>query len=163
MSLHRYSFAALRGDYARAATGVLLTAGLAALAEGQPVATAVLGSTALIFLAFGVRTWLRHRTTVEVGENGISTSGGRYVNLSWSELSALKLRYYATKRDRTGGWMQLTLAAGRRRLSLESSLEGFAELVRRAALAASANELALDSSTQSNLLALGITPPSEPA
>jgi len=163
VSMHRYSFAALRGDYARAALGLALTVGLAALAGGEPVSTAILLGAALIFLAFGMRTWLRQRTTVEVGEKGISTSGGRYVNLPWAELSALKLRYYATKRDRTGGWMQLTLAAGRSRLSLESSLDGFVELVRRAVLAANVNDLTLDSSTRNNLLALGIVPPAAPA
>ena len=163
MSLHRYSFAALRGDYARAALGLVLAGGLAALAGGQPVATGILGGAALIFLAFGIRTWLRQRTTVEAGDEGISTWGGRCVNLPWRELSAVKLRYYATKRDRTGGWMQLTLAAGRKRLSLESSLDGFVELAGRAALAAGANGLTLDASTRNNLLALGIAAPAERA
>jgi hypothetical protein len=161
MSRHRYSFAALRGDYARAAFGLVLTGGLAALAGGQPVATALLGGAALIFLAFGIRTWLRQRTTIEAADDGISTWGGRSVNLPWCELSAVKLRYYATKRDRTGGWMQLTLAAGRKRLSLESSLDGFVELAGRAALAARANGLTLDASTRSNLLALGLVAPAE--
>ena len=161
MSRHRYSFAALRGDYARAAFGLVLAGGLAALAGGQPVATALLGGAALIFLAFGIRTWLRQRTTIEAADDGISTWGGRCVNLPWCELSAVKLRYFATKRDRTGGWMQLTLAAGRKRLSLESSLDGFVELAGRAALAARANGLTLDASTRSNLLALGVVAPAE--
>lgn len=159
MSLHRYPAVALRGDYLRAGTGFILTAGLAAAAGGQVVATAVLGGAALVFVAFGLRTWGRQKTTVAADDDGISTSGGRCVNLSWRELDGLKLRYYATKRDRTGGWMQLTLAAGRRRLTLESSLDGFLEVARRAAHAAAANELTLDSATRNNLLALGIRLP----
>ncbi|MFI5023349.1 MAG: hypothetical protein ACHQRJ_17085 [Alphaproteobacteria bacterium] len=163
MSIHRYPRAALRGDYLRAGIGLVLTGGLAALAGGQPVATGVLGGAALLFLAFALRTWLRQRTIIEIIDDGISTSGGRSVNLTWRDLSAFKLRYYATKRDRTGGWMQLTLAAGRKRLSLESSLDGFVEVTRRAALAATANGVRLDAPTRNNLLALGVAPPAEPA
>ncbi|MFI4987396.1 MAG: hypothetical protein ACHQF3_08135 [Alphaproteobacteria bacterium] len=163
MTVHRYPPQALRGDYLRAGVGLVLTLALAALAEGQPIATAALGGGALLFLAFGIRTALRQRTAIAVLDEGISTSGGPCVNLAWRELSAIKLRYYATKRDRTGGWMQLTLAAGRRRLAIESSLDGFVELTGRAALAARAKGLALDTATENNLLALGIRPAAERA
>jgi len=163
MSIHRYPRTALRGDYLRAGIGLVLTGGLAALAGGQPVATGVLGGAALLFLAFALRTWLRQRTIIEIIDDGVSTSGARSVNLTWRDLSAFKLRYYATKRDRTVGWMQLTLAAGRKRLSLESSLDGFVEVTRRAALAATANGVRLDAPTRNNLLALGVAPSAESA
>lgn len=156
MSVHRYPAAALRADYLRGGLGFAFTGGLVALARGEPVTTGVLGVCALLFLAFAVRTWLRHVTVIEVTGDGISTSGGRYVNLPWHDLCTLKLRYYATKRDRTGGWMQLDLVGGRQRLVVESSLDGFAELVRRAALAARTNGLALDATTHNNLRALGV-------
>ncbi len=163
MTIHRYPVGALRGDYLRAGSGFVLSAALAALASGQPVATAVLGGAVLLFLAFGIRTFLRQRTIIELGDEGVSTSGGRCVNLAWRELSAIKLRYYATKRDRTGGWMQLTLAAGWRRLAVESTLDGFAELAGRATAAARAQGLKLDVATENNLLALGIKPAAESA
>ena len=159
MSEHRYTAEALRGDYLRSGAGFLLTGGLAAVAGGQLVATSILGAAALVFVAFGLRTWGRQRTTVALADDGISTSGRRCVKLAWRDLDAFKLRYYATRRDRTGGWMQLTLGAGRRRLTLESSLDGFLEVTRRAAAAAHANALTLDSATRNNLLALGIRPP----
>jgi len=156
VSAYRYPAASLRADYLRAAIGFVLTAGLAVLARGEAIAVAVLGACALLFLAFGLRTWRRQATAIELTEEGISTSGGRCVTLPWRELTGFKLRYYATKRDRTGGWMQLHLQAGRTRLSVESTLDGFAEVARRAATAAAANRLSFDPVTRNNLAALGV-------
>lgn len=158
MSTYHYSSAALRADYLRAGLGFALTCGLGALARGEPIALGVLGGGALLFLAFGLRAWRRQGTAIELSEEGISTSGGRCVTLPWRQLTAVKLRYYTTKRDRTGGWMQLKLSAGGRRLSIESTLDGFVEVVRHCAREAAANHLPLDATTCSNLIALGVMP-----
>ncbi len=158
MNLLRYPPAALRADYTRAVSGFVITAGLLPFAQGAPVTIAILGGGALLFLAFGLRTWRRQRAFFELDDEGISTSGRRRVTLPWRELTNMTLRYYATKRDRTGGWMQLKLAAGHARLTLESSLEGFVEVARRALAAARANGLVLDPATCENLLALGVNP-----
>ena len=158
MSTHLYSSAALRSDYLRAALGFALTGGLGTLAGGEPIALGVLGSGALLFLAFGLRTWRRQRTAIKLDEDGISTSGGRCVTFAWRQLTAVKLRYYTTKRDRTGGWMQLSLNAGGRRLSIESTLDGFVEVVRHSTREAEANGLVLDAATRNNLVALGVAP-----
>ncbi len=163
MSTYHYSSAALRADYLRAGLGFALTSGLGGLARGEPIALGVLGGCALLFLAFGLRTRRRQRTAIELNEEGISTSGGRCVTLAWQQLTAVKLRYYTTKRDRTGGWMQLNLSAGARRLSIESTLDGFVEVVRHSAQEAAANDLALDAATCNNLIALGVVPPVTPA
>jgi hypothetical protein len=71
----------------------------------------------------------------------------------------MKLAYYSTRRDRKSGWMQLKLAAGRSRLSLDSRLDGFERLVRHAALAAAGRDLELSEATAANLHALGIRVP----
>jgi hypothetical protein len=163
MSVHRYAVTAVRADYVRAIGGFLLTGGLAVLARGATVATASMTFCALLFLVFGVRTRIRQKTVIEILDDGISISAERCVTLPWRELSALRLRYYATKRDRTGGWMQLTLAAGRKRVSVESSLDGFVNVARRAAAAARANDLQLDAATLNNLVALGDLPASRAA
>ncbi len=163
MSTHHYSSAALRDDYLRAGLGFALTSGLGALARGEPIALGVLGGCALLFLAFGLRAWRRQSTAIELSDEGISTSGGRCVTLRWRQLTAVKLRYYTTKRDRTGGWMQLRLSARGRRLSIESTLDGFVEVVRRSAREAVANHLPLDTATCSNLIALGVMPTIQPA
>jgi hypothetical protein len=156
MSTHRYPAKALRADYLRSAAGFAITAGLLPFGIGEPISASVMGGGALLFLAFGLRTRLRQAIAIELDDEGISTSGRRRVSLPWRGLTRLSLRYYATKRDRTGGWMQLKLAAGRKQLTLESTLEGFLEVVRRALAAARANELALDAATWENLVALGL-------
>ena len=163
MSTYHYPSTALREDYSRAGLGFALTSGLCALAGSEPIALGLLGGCALLFLAFGLRTWRRQRTAIELNEEGISTSGGGCVTLAWRQLTAVKLRYYTTKRDRTGGWMQLNLSAGGRRLSIESTLDGFVEVVRRSARAAEANGVALDAATCNNLVALGVMPAVTPA
>ena len=48
----------------------------------------------------------------------------------------MKLAYYSTRRDRRDGWMQLDLRSGWSSVRLDSRIEGFAELVERAARAA---------------------------
>ena len=158
MSLHRYPVSSLRADYVRAGVGFALTVALAAMAARTPLVATILSICAVVFLAFGIRTWQRYRLIFDVDTNGISTSGGGCVNLPWNELTEVKLRYYATKRDRTGGWIHLNLVAGRKKLSLESSLEGFSEIARQAASQANARGLELDQTTRSNFLALGVMP-----
>ena len=58
--------------------------------------------------------------------------------------------------------MLLKLSAGGRRLSIESTLDGFVDVVRWSAREAAANDLALDPTTCNNLLALGVTPSDTP-
>jgi hypothetical protein len=157
MTVLHYPTRALRADYLRGGAGFAMTAALLPFAEGELVSTLLLGGGALLFLAYGLRTWRRQRTRYALDDEGISTLGRRRVTLRWGELTNLTLRYYATKRDRTGGWMQLKLASGRLRLVLESSLEGFTDVARRAAKAARENGLALDPTTCENLLALGVS------
>jgi serine protease inhibitor len=55
--------------------------------------------------------------------------------------------------------MQLWLGAGRARLSLDSRLDGFDQVVRQAAIAAAERGLELSDATAANLQALGIRVP----
>ena len=162
MSEHRYPVAALRADYVRAGAGFVICAVLLAGAQGELVPSLILGLGALLFAAFGIRTGRRQATSIRIDDEGISTSGGRRVTLRWGQLTRLTLRYYATRRDRAGGWMQLNLAAGRTRLAIESTLDGFNDVARRAAEAARVNGVALDDATAANLLALGLRTGSAP-
>lgn len=156
MSFHRYSKSALNADYTRAAVGAILSGGLTVLSAGSPIVMSILGLCTALFIAFGIHTWLRDRTVIEMSNDGISTSGGRCVTLPWHELTGFRLRYYATRRDRTGGWMQLKLTAGDRRLPLDSGVDGFTDIVRRAAEAVETRGIELDGATRNNLASLGI-------
>src|SRR3712207_7642011 len=63
---------------------------------------------------------------------------------------------HSPRRDRKSGWMQLELTGGGAKLSLDSRIVGFGEVVRRATEAAAARHLQVSESTATNLEALGV-------
>jgi hypothetical protein len=159
MTRHWYPDSAMAGDYLRAAAGFLPTAAILAIAPVGTFGFVVLGGLAVLFLLFGIRTALRHRTRVEMTETGLSASGPLSAMVRWSDLDSIKLAYYSTRRDRRDGWMQLELSAGSSRIRLDSRIHGFTELAERAARAAEARGLELSAATVANLEALGIEAP----
>ena len=147
------------GDYLRAVAGFVPATAILAIAAPGPVATGILVALAALFALFGLRTGLRHATQIEATETGLSASGPLSAAIRWAELDRMKLAYYSTRRDRRDGWMQLELRAGASTIRLDSRIDGFDELVERAALAAAARELELSAATIANLEALGIETP----
>ena len=160
---HVYPASAMIGDYARAAAGLVPTGLLFATVPVETVPAAVLGGFAAIFAVFGLRTALRHGTSLEMTETELRARGAWSGSISWAELDRMRLAYYSTRRDRKSGWMQLELRAGARRLRLDSRIGGFDRVVRRAAVAAEARGLELNEPTLANLEALGIRVPSSEA
>ena len=156
---HVYPSSAMIGDYLRAAAGLVPTGALFATAPVGEVAGAVLGSFAAIFAVFGLRTALRHGTSLEMSETELRARGVWSETIAWAELDRMKLAYYSTRRDRKSGWMQLEVGAAGRRLRLDSRIGGFDQVVRRAAVAAAARGLELSEATVSNLQALGLRVP----
>lgn len=160
-SRHVYPTSAMIGDYLRAAAGLVPAGAVIVAAPVGTVAAAVLGSFAAIFAIFGVRTVLRHGTRLEMSDTELRAEGIQRRTIAWDELDRMKLAYYSTRRDRKSGWMQLALGAGGARVHLDSRIEGFDQLVRRAAEVAGARGLDLSDATLANLEALGIRlPPS---
>lgn len=156
MKLARYPMNALLADYGRAALGLAATGGPLLFVPPNPAIVIILGGMAGLFLIFGLRTGLRQLTTVEMSERGVRVTGLRSMSLDWSALKGLRLRYYSTRRDRTQGWMQLKLDGPDGTVGFDSHLDGFDDLVRRAAAAARAAGLVLNEATLDNLGALGI-------
>ena len=156
---HAYPAAAMAGDYLRAAAGLVPAGILLVSAPVSEVGAAVLGGFAALFAVFGLRTALRHGTSLEMTETELRASGARRTVIPWSELDRIKLAYYSTRRDRRAGWMQLDLRAGGVRLRLDSRIDGFDEVVRRAAAAAAARGLPLSDATIANLRVLGADVP----
>jgi hypothetical protein len=155
---HVYPASAMFGDYLRSAAGLVPTGLLFATAPVGAVAGAVLGGFAAIFAVFGLRTALRHGTSLEMTETELRARGPWSGTIAWAELDRMKLAYYSTKRDRTGGWMQLAVgSAGARTVKVDSSLDGFYDIVERAAQAAEAQEIELSGATRANLRSMGIT------
>jgi len=156
MTLYRYPARALLADYARASVGFVATGLPLLFVPPNTAIIVVLGGLAGLFLLFGLRTGLRQMSSVEMSDQGVSVSGLRSMSLEWQSIRDLRLRYYSTRRDRAHGWMQLRLAGPAGSLSFDSNLDGFDELVRRAATAARAAGLKLNPTTLDNLGALGI-------
>lgn len=63
---HIYPASAMIGDYLRAAAGLVPAGAVFATTPVGPVAATLLGSFAAIFAVFGLRTVLRHGTSLEM-------------------------------------------------------------------------------------------------
>jgi hypothetical protein len=151
-----YPVRVLLGDYVRAASAFLFLGAILFL----PLHWALMvlfGAIAALLLVFGLRTYLRQRSRIELTETGIALTGPRPRRIAWSELDSFRLRYFSMRRDRKHGWMELTLRAPSGTLSIESQIDGFEQIVAAAAKAAAG--LAIDEASLANLSALGIKLP----
>mgnify|MGYP006207729509 CR=1 FL=1 len=104
----------------------------------------------------------RHVLRVAVSDEAIACRGATTKIIPWSEISAVKLRYFGSRKSKWrplgSGFMQLTLKGKGTAMTFESSIEGFDWLAARAAAALSANGHSLDPASASNLIELGIDP-----
>jgi len=159
VTVYRYPRRALLGDYARSAAGLGVGLGVLVSVPPTPVIVAIFGGVTVLFLIFGLRTLQRHLVRVAVTEDGISAAGMVTSAVRWEALERLTLRYYGTRRQQKegrSGFLQLNLRGGGSSLRLESSIDGFEEILCLAARAARRQCLALDPVTAGNLLGLGI-------
>jgi hypothetical protein len=154
----RYPRPTLWADYMRATTGVVLCGAPLLLLDVNRWLAVILFGGFLLFALFLVRTALRHHTRYVLAPDTLCADGPAGTLVEWSRLDRMKLSYFSTKRDRTGGWMQLTVgSAGGRQVKIDSSLDGFHDIVERAAGAAQAADLPLSDATRANLKAMGIS------
>jgi len=154
----RYSRQTLLADYLRAASGAFLCGvPLLLLGVNRWVGIA-LGAGFLLFALFFLRTVLRQLTKYVLADDTLCADGPAGGLVEWARLDRMKLAYYSTKRDRSGGWMQLAVGSeGARMVKVDSSLDGFYDIVERAAQAAEAREVELSRATRVNLRSMGIT------
>jgi len=163
MSIHRYSLQNLLPDYLRGGAGLIIGGGGWLLAPGMPHVIIIFGGLTVLFLLFTMRTVARQYTRIEMTDEAITSGGTRRLTLNWSDLDRVKLRYYSTRRNRTGGWMTLKLASGRTAISVDSNIDGFDAIAARTARAIIATRAATDDITLANLAALGLTTPVQEA
>jgi hypothetical protein len=154
----RYPRQTLLADYGRAMAGVLLCGAPLALLDVNRWLALILLLGLLLFAVFLARTALRHHTRYVLGPDTLCADGPAGTLVEWDRLDRLKLSYFSTKRDRSDGWMQLSVgSAGGRVVKLDSSLDGFHDVVERAARAAEMTGLPLSETTRANLKAMGIS------
>jgi len=156
MPVHRYPAAAIAADYARGLGGILLTGGALWLLGPSGALAGVLAAGMMLFLVYFARAVVRHLTRIELSETGITARGPFGGAVPWDELRSMKLNYYTTRSDRTGGWMQLDLGTGGRSISVDSRLDGFPEVAAVAAREAQRHGRQLDENTRFNLTVLGV-------
>jgi hypothetical protein len=156
MSLHRYHGRSVAADYARGLAGGLLGAGGVAAGMPSMIPTVIFGGLTALFILFTMRTALRHHRAIEMTGEAIGVAGRPRKVLGWAEIDDVRLRFFATRRNRSDGWMTLTLKSGGRRLAVDSTIEGFDRIAAGAAAAAQANRLALNPTTAANFGALGL-------
>lgn len=156
MTSHRYPARETVLDYARAGTGLALTAGPVALVPTTPAVGWTLGAVAVLFAVFAMRTARRQATEIRLEDDALRAIGPFGATVAWGAIEAFSLRFYPTKRDRSRGWMQLKVKGGGSSISIESSLAGFDTIVRAAWAAARANGVAVSETTRANLGAYGL-------
>lgn len=160
MTSLRYPQSALFADYARAGAGLVVSVGLLVFTDLLPIWAYIALGLTLLFAIYAWRTLLRQFSLVEIDEQGVRLRSRLHGvldrDLTWGDLSELKVRYFSTKRDRSDGWMQIVLKGNGTRIQFDSSLEGFEGVVELAAREAQARELALNPTTLANLRAMGL-------
>jgi hypothetical protein len=159
MSLHRYSLQSLLGDYWRSGVGLIVAGGVWLLAPSTPHVVVLCGGLTVLFALFTMRTVARQYSRIEMTEDAITRLGTWHRQLRWSDVDRVKLRYYSTRRNRSGGWMTLKLGGKGAALSVDSNIDGFDQIAARAARAMVENRIGADDVTLANLAALGLTAP----
>ncbi len=154
MNVYRYPLNRILADYFLGGSGAVMSGALVALAPTSVFVLILFGGLTGLFLLFTIRTAIRQRLRIAADAEGIRLTGGWVRSLRWDEVEAVTLRYFSTRRSRKGGWMTLTLRGRGRRVSVDSHLDGFEALARRAGEVASLRHLALDPATHSNFAAL---------
>lgn len=166
---YRYPRRALMFDYLRASVGFVFVAVPLVLGRPGTFFFVVLGALAALFFVYGLRTLNMHMTAYELRPDGVIVHGPVRRYFLWQQMSALRLRYFSTQRDKRRrnlktGWMELKLYGPSGRLRIDSELQGFGDILEAAATAAERRGLPLDDDTAENVKAFraGDVPPPPP-
>ena len=158
-----YPLSRLWPDYLRAVAGLVICLGLVLFTALQSVIFALLVGLSLLFAWLGAMTLWRQQVGIELDASGVVRRNlwcerlglgrwglGRAVALRWLKVRAVDLRYYSTRRDRSEGWLQLTIEAEGGTLRVDSNLIGFPSLVEMAFAAAERNGVAIGETSRLN-------------
>lgn len=156
-STHYYPVKELTGDYLRGSGGAALCAAPLVIADSVTIASYFLWPLVILFGGFVVRTALKQFSYISVEPEGIRSAGILRKEIRWEDLRRIRLRYFSTKRDRTDGWMQVKVSAGRRSLEFDSTLTDFEDLARKLAEAGVRFRAEMDETTRANFELMGIS------
>jgi len=158
LSRHQYPPRALAADFTRSAIGLILTTGPLFFGDLLIAVRIILIVLSLVFLIYGLRTFMRRAVTIELCDQGVRATGPVAASIAWRDLKDVRLNYFSTRKDREKGWMQLHLSGNDHKLRIDDSITGFDQIVSSAITGAVAHGIGLGASTLENLDALGIRP-----
>ena len=155
MSIHRYPVPSLLSDSLRAVFGITVTLGpLFSLNVALPAAL-ILGGLGLIFLTFAFKLVQQSLSSIELSSEGIARHGLVAQKITWPNVTSFKLAHYGAPRKPSSGWYQLMLRGSGGILRVDSTINGFEDIVASAVEAARKSGLILDPATAENLRVLG--------
>lgn len=154
----------LKDDFIKAGGGLLVGLLLFLFVPGSPVAYGLAALSAGAGLWLGREALRRRYVMMRVDEKGVHAVirapalviglFRRETFLAWDDLCAMKLRWYATRRDRSQGFFELTLRSkgvSASKFVVDDRLNDFFRLLNEAESAARRNLLMLDEATVHNL------------
>lgn len=153
MKEYRYPIRFIMREASKSGGGAILCAvpllTLDGLADGVKIVLALISA---LFVIYSVTTLRRGKQIVVVDDEAIRiTRRTSTKTLRWDAMTGFDLRFYRLGRDRTTGWMQLRLSNGSQTLRIESSLDGFGDVLKQAAGAAEQAGLELTDTARFNL------------
>jgi hypothetical protein len=168
MIYHRYPLRSLIRDYVRAAAGFLIAAVPLVLGQPSGIFFVLLTALALLFLGYGMRTLGLQLTAYELRPGGIACHGPRRRVHDWDKVSAMRLRYYSTvreknRRDLNHGWLELTIVSPAGKTRIDSEVGDFGAILEAAARAADTHDVAMDETTVENFKAFRAADAQPPA
>ena len=148
---------ALRGDYLRGAIGLFVTVGLLVAATKITIFQYIFAAGALLFLGFFLRTAQRHLTTFSFSNDTFQANGPLGKSISLSAVIDIRLRYFSTRKDRTGegGWFELTIRDPKSKISVDSTINGFEQIMQRCVNTIHQNKLTPSETTIENFSSAG--------
>ncbi len=137
--------------------GVLLCT--AFLIGAKPIAWFSVPITAIIFLLLwnGAQLAFCLSQRIQVSQQELKIHGVMgQKTLVWQHMTGLKLHFYPVKRKASQGSLKLIIHQSKQKVSIGSSLEGFASVLQQAALCARQKKLELSPISHENLEMLGL-------
>ena len=115
MDGYRYPITELRGDYFRAGAGMVFFGVLLIGASSIPFWFVVIGSIFLLFLGFGVQTWSRHMTLIQIEPDGLRFMAFGAMRFHGMTSRARSYAFHSqTRTEMPGGWNSPCLKEKRR-------------------------------------------------
>ena len=106
-------------------------------------------------MLFALKVLEHGLSQIEVLADEIVNHGPFTRRVNMERITKLKLARYASPRRQSEGWYQLTLGDHDGTVKVDSTIDGFEDIVAAAVSAAEASQIALDLTTEENLRGLG--------